>query len=113
MLPRQRRLDCVKALCNLYEAMDSEASHPDEKAYAIFKRSTERCLLRYTKVCKMALSDKFLQWNTVHKHHLACHMPEQFKYLCPLTLGKQWLASWLLLGAAASMGLLQIGRAHV
>ena len=78
---RQHRHDCVKALCDLYEAMDSAGLRPDEKASAIFKRSTEKCLLHYTKVCKMALSDQFLQWNTVHKHHLACHMPEQFKYL--------------------------------
>ena len=38
---RQHRHDCVKALCDLYEAMDSAGLHPDEKASAIFKRSTE------------------------------------------------------------------------
>ena len=78
---RQHRHDCVKALCHLYEVLDSEGLHPGEKASASFKKSIEKCLGHYTKVCKMALSDKFLQWNTVHKHHLACHMPEQFKYL--------------------------------
>jgi len=105
---RQRRHDCVKALSDLYEAMDSAGLHPDEKASAIFKRSTENCFLRYTKVCKMALSDQFLQWNTARKHHLACHMPEQFKYLnCKLVstyTGKKMVGFMAALGRSCLNG---------
>ncbi len=33
------------------------------------------CFCTFSKVFKLALADKYLQWNTVLvKHHLACHM---------------------------------------
>lgn len=38
-------------------------------------------MLHYSKLAKLAISENFLQWNTVHKHHLSCHMVEQFRYL--------------------------------
>ena len=65
----------------MYEAMECQGLHPDESAYEQYKRSTEKCLLHYSKLAKIAISQNILQWNTVHKHHLACHMPEQFRHL--------------------------------
>eukprot|EP00435_Cladocopium_sp_Y103_P026083 s1629_g6.t1 len=78
---KQTRLQCVSCLDQMYEAMDSQGLHPDEAAYKQYKKNTDRRLLHYTKLAKIAISENRLQWNTVHKHHLACHIPEQFKFL--------------------------------
>jgi hypothetical protein len=78
---KKHRLECIKNLNKMYEAMECQGLHPDESAYEQYKRSTENCLLHYSKLAKIAISQNILQWNTVHKHHLACHMPEQFRHL--------------------------------
>ena len=78
---KKHRLECIKNLNQMYEAMECQGLHPDESAYEQYKRSTEKCLLHYSKLAKIAISQNILQWNTVHKHHLACHMPEQFRHL--------------------------------
>ena len=61
--------------------MECQGLHPDEPEYEPYKRSTEKCLLHYSKLAKIAISQNILQWNTVHKHRLAWHMPEQFRHL--------------------------------
>ena len=74
-------LECIRNLNRMYEAMKCQGLHPDESAYEQHKRSTEKCLLNYSKPAKIATSQNILQWNIAHKHHLACHMPEQFRHL--------------------------------
>ena len=78
---RKHRVDCISNLNKMYEALDSEELHPHESAYNKYKKATEKCLLHYTKLAKLAISENLLQWNTVHKHHLTCHMPDQYKFL--------------------------------
>ena len=60
--------------------MEDEGLHPQESAYMQYKKGTEKCLNCYTKLAKMTISQNLLQWNTVHKHHLSCHMIEQFRF---------------------------------
>ena len=77
---RTCRTDCVSNLNKMYHIMDSEGLHPQESAYMQYKKATEKCLICYTKLAKMTTSQKLLQWNAVHKHHLSCHMIEQFRF---------------------------------
>ena len=77
---RTCRTDCVSNLNKMYHIMDSEGLHPQESAYMQYKKATEKCLICYTKLAKMTISQKLLQWSTVHKHHLSCHMIEQFRF---------------------------------
>jgi hypothetical protein len=78
---KKHRLERIRNLNRMYEAMECQGLHPDESAYEQHKRSTEKCLLNYSKPAKIAISQNILQWNTAHKHHSACHMPEQFSHL--------------------------------
>ena len=78
---QQHRVECISHLEKMYDIMDSQGLHPDLAAYKKYKKNTEMCLLHYSKLAKIAMSENLLQWNTVHKHHLSCHMVEQFRYL--------------------------------
>ena len=45
---KKHRLECIKNLNRMYEAMECQGLHPDESAYEQYKRSTEKCLLNIT-----------------------------------------------------------------
>ena len=57
--------------------------HFSESKRQRFRLATEKCLQHYTKCCKMRMEKKFLQWHIVHKHHLACHTPDQADFINP------------------------------
>lgn len=80
-LYKKHRLQCITCLETMYQCMENQHLHPTEKAYKDFKENMEKCLLHYSRLAKISIEQHRLQWNTVHKHHLACHMPDQFRYL--------------------------------
>ena len=80
-LYKKHRLQCITCLETMYQCMENQHLHPTEKAYKDFKENMEKCLLHYSRLAKISIQQHRLQWNTVHKHHLACHMPDQFRYL--------------------------------
>jgi len=78
---KKHRMLCISNLSKMYECLEGQGLHPSTKAYQSFKKNTDLCLVHYSKLAKLAMSEGLLQWNTVHKHHLACHMPDQFQFL--------------------------------
>ena len=78
---KKHRLQCITSLEKMYTALETEGLHPPHQAYKDYKKSTDLCLLHYSKLAKIAISKHLLQWSTVHKHHLACHMPDQLRFL--------------------------------
>ena len=79
----KHRTACLQNLESMYQCLDSGDMHFSESKRQGFRLATEKCLQHYTKCCKMCMEKKFLQWNIVHKHHLACHMPDQADFINP------------------------------
>ena len=79
----QHRRACLQHLEEMYQCMDTGLLHFDKDTIRKYQRSTNLCLQHYTKCCKICMGQNFMQWNIVHKHHLAAHMPAQAAFINP------------------------------
>ena len=79
----KHRFECLQNLEAMYQCLESAGLHLSEKESQKFKKSTELCLLHYARLSTLSIAEEYLQWNTVHKHHLVAHMPDQARFLNP------------------------------
>ena len=79
----QHRFECLQHLEKVYECIDHKGLHLTHELQAKFKEHTDLFLAHYTMCCKIKLSQKKLQWNTVNKFNFMAHMPSQAMYFNP------------------------------
>ena len=79
----QHRTQCLLHLEKMYEIIDSAVLHLSVGMKQQFRTATNRCLQHYTMCCKLCMGQNLLQWNVVHKHHLAAHIPDQADFINP------------------------------
>lgn len=79
----RHRFLCLENLEGMYSCLEESGLHLAENTSKKFEECTNLCLLHYAKLSKLAIESNILMWNTVHKHHLACHIPAQARYLNP------------------------------
>ena len=79
----KHRMLCVQNLEAVYGCMDSGLMHLPRAMWRTYKTCTDNLLLHYVACTKICMQRGLLQWNTVHKHHLCAHMPDQAKFLNP------------------------------
>ena len=77
------RTAVLESLELMYQLIDSGVMHFSSKQSQQYRKATDRLLQHYTKCCKMCMELNFYQWNLVHKHHLAAHMPDQADFINP------------------------------
>lgn len=79
----RHRVCVVDNLERMYLAMESCHIHMTSKASQQLLKCTSSCLLHYVKLANLSIASGSLQWSTVHKHHLACHLAEQGRWMNP------------------------------
>ena len=79
----KHRMKCLFYLEKAYQTMEDHMLHLPEKAFNTLQVSMDSCLLNYVACSKICLEQGLLQWNTVHKHHLSAHIPQQAEFINP------------------------------
>jgi len=79
----QHRFECLQNLEKVYECIDHKGLHLTKRLQTKFAEHTKLFLAHYTMCCKIKLSQKRMQWNTVHKFHCMAHMPSQAFFSTP------------------------------
>lgn len=77
------RQQCLCHLQDMYGMMDSCGLHMGKLTSKNFKQSIDLCLLHFAKCAKQTINQGYVQWNTIHKHHLVAHMASQAAFLNP------------------------------
>ena len=77
----QHRMKCLQNLEGIYSCMEAHHLHMPEDAVQAFKKHTDLCLLHYSRCSTISIEKGFLQWNTIHKHHLTAHLPAQAEFI--------------------------------
>ena len=79
----KHRWECLVNLTHMYDLMDSNGLHMSKEDSKAFKKVCDLTLLHYSRCAKLSIDQGFLQWNTVHKHHLVAHMGYQAAFMNP------------------------------
>ena len=91
----KHKLACLYNLNKVYTIIDEQGLHMDRKAHKSLLKSMNLFLVHYTTLSSLSIEQGYLQWNTIHKHHLSAHLAEHQSGLTPdlwqLTKAKQWL----------------------
>ena len=73
----------LQNLQGMYSCMEAHHMHMPEHAFQAFKKHTDLCLQHHSRCSTISIEKSFLQWNTMHKHHLTAHLPAQAEFINP------------------------------
>ena len=79
----QHRMRRLQNLEGMYSCMEAHHLHMPKHAFQAFKKHTDLCLQHYSRCSTISIEKGFLQWNTIHKHHLTAHLPAQAEFINP------------------------------
>ena len=79
----KHKLACLYNLNKVYTIIDEQGLHMDRKAHKSLLKSMNLFLVHYTTLSSLSIEQGYLQWNTIHKHHLSTHLAEQSEWVNP------------------------------